>query len=180
MRWSRVPLTFQHTNFPVCAAVVIAAQALLLKDAPAACVELGLASTTSTLATVLVAVANEPGVHNVVVCTLCSCWPLQLLGRPPSWYKSRSYRSRTVREPRKVLSEFGLKLPSSTSIRVHDSTADCRYLVVPVRPEGTDGWSEDELAQCVTRDSMVGVSLAMMPKGKKRALDEGASPAAEE
>ena len=137
---------------------------------------MGLASTTSTLATVLVAIANEPGVHNVVVCTLCSCWPLQLLGRPPSWYKSRSYRSRTVREPRAVLADLGLALPPSTAIRVHDSTADCRYLVVPERPEGTDGWTEEELARCVTRDSMVGVCLASRP-GAKRPL-EGGEPAA--
>jgi nitrile hydratase len=107
----------------------------------------------------LVVVENTPAVHNVVVCTLCSCYPRWLLGLPPDWYKSRSYRSRTVREPRAVLREFGLELPDDVTVRVHDSTADMRYLVLPARPSGTDGWSEERLASIVTRDCMIGVAL---------------------
>jgi nitrile hydratase len=108
----------------------------------------------------LVVVENTEAVHNVIVCTLCSCYPRMLLGLPPDWYKSRSYRSRMVREPRVVLAEFGTALPAHVVIRVHDSTADMRYLVAPMRPAGTDGWSEAELARLVTRDSMIGVALA--------------------
>ncbi len=108
----------------------------------------------------LVAVENTPEVHNVIVCTLCSCYPRMLLGLPPDWYKSRNYRSRVVREPRAVLAEFGTVIPEDVLIRVHDSTADMRYLVVPRRPEGTDNWSEVELTRLVTRDSMIGVALA--------------------
>lgn len=111
----------------------------------------------------MVVVENTPDVHNIVVCTLCSCYPWPLLGIPPGWYKSDAYRSRVVREPRKVLAEFGLTLPESTSVRVWDSTAEVRYLVVPERPEGTDGFSENALAALVTRDSMVGVGLAKEP-----------------
>ncbi len=95
----------------------------------------------------------------MVVCTLCSCYPRMLLGIPPEWYKSRNYRSRAVREPRSVLSEFGLQLSEKTRIRVHDSTADMRYLVLPMRPAGTDGWSEARLASIVTRDCMIGVAV---------------------
>jgi nitrile hydratase len=108
----------------------------------------------------LVVVENTPAVHNVIVCTLCSCYPRMLLGLPPDWYKSRNYRSRMVREPRRVLAEFGTLLPDEVSIRVHDSTADMRYLVAPLRPPGTETWSETELARLVTRDSMIGVALA--------------------
>lgn len=108
----------------------------------------------------LVVVENIPTVHNVIVCTLCSCYPRLLLGLPPDWYKSRNYRSRVVREPRIVLAEFGTVIPDSVQIRVHDSTADMRYLVAPMRPEGTENWSEAELARLVTRDSMIGVALA--------------------
>jgi nitrile hydratase len=108
----------------------------------------------------LVVVENIPTVHNVIVCTLCSCYPRLLLGLPPDWYKSRNYRSRVVREPRVVLAEFGTVIPDSVRIRVHDSTADMRYLVAPMRPEGTENWSEAELARLVTRDSMIGVALA--------------------
>ncbi len=111
----------------------------------------------------LVAVENKPGLHNVIVCTLCSCYPRDLLGIPPSWYKSRDYRARVVREPRAVLAEFGTTLPNETEIRVHDSTADMRYLVIPQRPDGTEGMSEEQLAELVTRDSMIGVSLAKTP-----------------
>src|SRR3546814_531958 len=98
------------------------------------------------------AVENTETVHNVIVCTLCSCYPRYMLGLPPDWYKSRSYRSRTIREPRRVLAEFGTILPDGVEVRVHDSTADLRYLVVPQRPEGTEGLSEEELASLVSRD----------------------------
>jgi len=108
----------------------------------------------------LVVVENTPTVHNVIVCTLCSCYPRMLLGLPPDWYKSRNYRSRVVREPRAVLAEFGTVIPEDVLIRVHDSTADMRYLVAPRRPNGTENWSEAELARLVTRDSMIGVALA--------------------
>jgi nitrile hydratase len=108
----------------------------------------------------LIAVANTAEVHNVIVCTLCSCYPRNLLGLPPDWYKSRAYRSRTVKEPRKVLAEFGVNLPDSTTVRVHDSTADMRYIVIPARPTGTDAWSLDQLATLVTRDSMIGTGVA--------------------
>ena len=104
-------------------------------------------------------VENTPAVHNVVVCTLCSCYPRMLLGIPPEWYKSRSYRSRTVREPRAVLAEFGLAIGEKIKIRVHDSTADMRYLVLPMRPQGTEGWDEQKLASIVTRDCMIGVAV---------------------
>jgi nitrile hydratase len=107
----------------------------------------------------LVAVENTEDVHNVIVCTLCSCYPRNLLGLPPDWYKTRAYRSRMVREPRAVLAEFGLELPESTQIRVHDSTADMRYMVLPRRPEGTEGWSADRLESIVTRDCMIGVAV---------------------
>ena len=113
----------------------------------------------------LVVVENTPSVHNVIVCTLCSCYPRWLLGLPPDWYKSRNYRSRVVREPRAVLREFGLELPDSVTVRVHDSTADMRYLVLPLRPAGTEGWSEEQLAPLATRDSMIGVAAADSPNG---------------
>lgn len=107
----------------------------------------------------LVVVENTADVHNVVVCTLCSCYPRWLLGLPPDWYKSRNYRSRAVREPRAVLREFGLDLRDEVTVRVHDSTADMRYLVLPERPAGTAGWSEERLASIVTRDCMIGVAV---------------------
>jgi len=106
-----------------------------------------------------VAIENTPDVHNVVVCTLCSCYPKLLLGIPPAWYKSLAYRSRTIREPRAVLQEFGAELPDSVEVRVHDSTADLRYIVLPERPTGTDGWDEDKLATIVTRDCMIGTTV---------------------
>jgi nitrile hydratase len=127
----------------------------LLANGTAACEELGLEIPGLRL----VAVENTPRVHNVIVCTLCSCYPRVLLGIPPDWYKSRNYRSRMVREPRAVLAEFGLRLPDEISIRVHDSTADMRYLVLPMRPAGTEGWDEARLAGIVSRDSMIGVAL---------------------
>jgi nitrile hydratase len=101
----------------------------------------------------------------MIVCTLCSCYPRTILGLPPLWYKSRAYRTRTVREPRAVLSEFGMSLPDNVEVRVVDSTADCRYLVLPMRPAGTDGWSEPELARLATRDSMIGTAQALSPDG---------------
>ena len=130
----------------------------LLENGTKACEELGL----EIPALKLVVVENTPQVHNAIVCTLCSCYPRMLLGIPPDWYKSRNYRSRMVREPRKVLAEFGLDIPEQIQIRVHDSSADMRYLVLPMRPAGTDGWSEERLATLVNRDSMIGVSV---PKG---------------
>ena len=111
----------------------------------------------------LIAVENTPTLHNIVVCTLCSCYPRNLLGLPPDWYKSRAYRSRTVREPRSVLAEFGVTLPDTVQVRVHDSTADMRYVVIPQRPAGTDGLDAAALAQLVTRDSMIGTGLALQP-----------------
>lgn len=107
----------------------------------------------------LVVVENTAQVHNLVVCTLCSCYPRWLLGRPPDWYKSRNYRSRAVREPRAVLREFGLELRDEVTVRVHDSTADMRYLVLPQRPAGTEGWNEEQLAGIVSRDCMIGVAV---------------------
>ncbi|WP_170599380.1 nitrile hydratase subunit alpha [Ruegeria arenilitoris] len=107
----------------------------------------------------MVVVENTPRTHNMVVCTLCSCYPWPLLGIPPGWYKSDAYRARAVREPRRVLAEFGVELPEGTTVRVWDSTAEVRYLVLPMRPEGTDGLSEEDLAALVTRDSMIGTGL---------------------
>ena len=111
----------------------------------------------------LIAVENTADTHNIVVCTLCSCYPRNLLGLPPDWYKSRAYRSRTVREPRSVLAEFGVNLPENVKVRVHDSTADMRYVVIPARPAGTDDLTEAELAALVTRDSMIGTGIAKFP-----------------
>tara|TARA_B110000091_G_scaffold206792_1_gene244121 strand:+ start:434 stop:1093 length:660 start_codon:yes stop_codon:yes gene_type:complete len=108
----------------------------------------------------MVVVENTPEIHNVIVCTLCSCYPWPVLGIPPTWYKSDEYRSRTVREPRKVLSEFGVKVDDEIQVKVWDSTAELRYLVLPMRPEGTENMNEDELAKLVTRNSMIGTGLA--------------------
>jgi nitrile hydratase len=129
----------------------------LLRDATAAIAELGYSGRQGEH---MIAVANAPGRHNVVVCTLCSCYPWPVLGLPPVWYKSAPYRSRVVRDPREVLAEFGVTLPASTEIRVWDSTAEVRYLVIPERPTGTEGLSEEALAALVTRDSMIGTGLA--------------------
>jgi nitrile hydratase len=133
-------------------------KARLLQNGTKACEELGL----DVPALKLLVVENTPEVHNAIVCTLCSCYPRMLLGIPPEWYKSRNYRSRMVREPREVLAEFGLPIPQNVQIRVHDSTADMRYLVLPMRPAGTEGWSEERLASLVNRDCMIGVAV---PKG---------------
>jgi len=127
----------------------------LLENGTAAVDELGI----DMPATHLVVVENTETVHNVIVCTLCSCYPRMLLGLPPDWYKAHAYRSRVVREPRAVLKEFGTEFPDDVEIRVHDSTADMRYLVLPRRPEGTEGMSEEELVGVVSRDSMIGVTL---------------------
>jgi nitrile hydratase subunit alpha len=132
----------------------------LLADARAAALELGLDPGPSP---VVLAVENTDDVHHLVVCTLCSCYPRALLGPPPDWYKSLPYRSRAVSDPHGVLAEFGLELPDGVELRVHDSTADMRYLVIPRRPAGTDGLDEDELAALVTRDSMIGVAEPAAP-----------------
>jgi nitrile hydratase len=136
-------------------------KARLLADGSSALEEIGLDRGPYQLVVAenTPAVSDKPPVHNVIVCTLCSCYPRWLLGLPPDWYKSRAYRSRVVREPRAVLHEFGLDLPKEAVLRVHDSTADMRYLVLPARPAGTDGWSEERLAAIVTRDCMIGVAV---------------------
>lgn len=133
----------------------------LFEDANAAVAEFGIDMPT----THLVAVENTDEIHNVVVCTLCSCYPRDLLGLPPAWYKSSAYRSRVVHEPRAVLKEFGTELPDDVEVRVHDSTADMRYLVVPKRPAGTEGMSEDELRTLVGRDTMIGVTVVTSRQG---------------
>jgi len=127
----------------------------LLADGTKACEEIGL----DVPALRLVVVENTPQTHNMIVCTLCSCYPRMLLGIPPDWYKSRNYRSRAVSEPRAVLEEFGLSIDKNRTIRVHDSTADMRYLVLPMRPAGTEDWSEERLTSIVTRDCMIGVAV---------------------
>jgi len=132
----------------------------LLADASKAIAGLGIDTQVGNH---LVAVENTPTTHNMVVCTLCSCYPWDVLGLPPVWYKSAPYRSRTVKEPRAVLADFGVDLPASTTIRVWDSTAETRFLVLPMRPEGTAGWSEKQLAELVTRDSMIGTGFAKTP-----------------
>ena len=135
-------------------------RARLLEDATAAIASLGFMGRQGEH---MVAVENTPDEHHMVVCTLCSCYPWPVLGLPPVWYKSAPYRSRAVIDPRGVLAEFGVTLPPDTRIRVWDSTAEVRYLVVPMRPAGTEGWSEGDLARLVTRDSMIGTGLALDP-----------------
>jgi nitrile hydratase len=135
-------------------------KAALLADATGAIADSGV---FEPIGDHLLAVENTPEQHNMVVCTLCSCYPWDVLGLPPVWYKSAPYRSRVVMDPRGVLADFGVTLPSTTKIRVWDSTAETRYLVVPRRPAGTEGWSEDRLASLVTRDSMIGTGLAAQP-----------------
>jgi nitrile hydratase len=164
---------FEHDVGPMRGAHVVARAWLdpefkdrLLTDSGPVLHELGL---DGLHAEHVVAVENTPEQHNMVVCTLCSCYPWALLGLPPNWYKMPAYRSRAVIEPREVLQEFGLELPEHVRIKVWDSTAQIRYLVVPQQPEGTDGWSEDELAQLVTRDSMIGVGLPLDPTLLKQA-----------
>ena len=137
----------------------------LLRDATAAIGSLGYGGRQGEH---MVAVENTPAQHHMVVCTLCSCYPWPVLGLPPTWYKSAPYRSRAVKDPRGVLADFGVALPETTAIRVWDSTAEVRYLVVPQRPPGSDGLSEDELAALVTRDSMIGTGLALAPGQRAR------------
>ena len=133
---------------------------LLLADATEAVLQMGFYGRQGEH---IVAVQNTERVHNLVVCTLCSCYPWPLLGIPPGWYKSDAYRARAVREPRKVLAEFGVKLPDHVTVRVWDSTAEIRYLVVPQRPEGTEGWGVKDLANLITRDAMIGTGLVEPP-----------------
>ena len=135
-------------------------KAALLKDATAVVSEMGYYGRQGEH---MIVVENTEEVHNIVVCTLCSCYPWPLLGIPPTWYKSDAYRARAVREPRKVLAEFGVTLPSDMSVRVWDSTAETRYLVLPQRPKGTDGMDEAALMDLITRDSMIGTGLASAP-----------------
>ena len=137
----------------------------LLEDATQAVNAMG---NVSPVGSHLIAIENTETTHNMVVCTLCSCYPWEVLGLPPIWYKSAPYRSRAVIEPRKVLSEFGVTLPEETEIRVWDSTAETRFLVVPMRPAGTEGWSEEELAELVTRNSMIGVEKVRKPEPTAR------------
>ena len=169
----RIVSAYEHDIGPLIGARVVARawtdtayKARLLADGPAAVRELGYEYPTGTR---LVVVENEPDRHNVIVCTLCSCYPWPVLGLPPTWYKSAPYRSRMVSEPRAVLEEFGLSLPEEITVNVWDSSSDVRYLVMPERPQGTDGWSEEQLAAIVTRDSMIGVARPRLPA-------EGAAP----
>jgi nitrile hydratase len=135
-------------------------KARILADGRRACEELGIDFYDDTG---LIVLENTPEVHNLIVCTLCSCYPRPVLGLPPDWYKQKPYRARAVIEPRKVLAEFGTIIPDEVEVRVSDSTAMVRYLVLPMRPEGTDGWSEERLATLVTRDTMIGVVQATVP-----------------
>jgi nitrile hydratase len=158
----RKAIEFRDTSTPAMGAKIVARawtdpayKKRLIADGTAAIKELG----HDMAALHLVVVENTPQVHNVIVCTLCSCYPRAILGLPPSWYKSREYRARAVREPRAVLREFGTTIADSVEVRVHDSTADMRYLVLPMRPEGTEDLGETELAGLVTRDCMIGVTL---------------------
>ena len=159
--------TYEQSVGPMNGAKVVARawtdpdyRARLLVDGTAAIAELGFKGPQGEHIVVL---ENTPAVHHVVVCTLCSCYPWPVLGLPPSWYKDPAYRSRMIREPRRVLREFGLDLPGQVEIRVHDSSSEVRYMVLPERPAGTDGASEEELAAMVTRDAMVGVAKVKAP-----------------
>lgn len=135
-------------------------KARLLSDTKAAAQELGIDASGPVE---FVTVENTPEVHNLIVCTLCSCYPRAILGRPPDWYKSFAYRSRAVNEPRAVMREFGLDLPIDVTVAVHDSSADIRYMVLPMPPPGTEAMDEEELARLVTRDSLIGVSVPLDP-----------------
>ena len=134
-------------------------KARLLVDGSAACAEMDI----PVEAMKLLVVENTADTHNVIVCTLCSCYPRSILGIPPAWYKKKAYRARVVLEPRQVLSEFGTEIPDNVEVRVHDSTADLRYIVLPKQPDGTDGWSKDQLKPLVTRDSLIGVAPVYPP-----------------
>lgn len=139
----------------------------LLKDATAAIADMGYSGRQGEH---MVVVPNTPNEHHMVVCTLCSCYPWPVLGLPPVWYKSAAYRSKAVIDPRGVLADFGVSLPEGKSIRVWDSTAEIRYLVLPERPQGTDGWSQEKLAELVTRDSMIGTGLPLSPESLRESL----------
>ncbi len=161
----RKTLEFMDTRTPALGAKVVARawtdpdfKKRLLANGTAAVAEMGIPMGDAEL----IVVENSKAVHNVIVCTLCSCYPRTVLGLPPDWYKSRNYRSRVVVEPRAVLKEFGTELPDSVILRTHDSNADMRYLVLPMRPAGTEGFSEEQLAAIVTRDSMVGVTVPVV------------------
>ena len=158
----RKTLEFMDTRTPALGAKVVARawtdpefKKRLLANGTAAVAEMGIPMGDAEL----IVVENSKDVHNVIVCTLCSCYPRTVLGLPPDWYKSRNYRSRMVVEPRAVLKEFGTELPESVTLRTHDSNADMRYLVLPERPAGTAGWSQEQLAAIVSRDCMVGVAV---------------------
>jgi nitrile hydratase len=159
--------TYEQSVGPMNGAKVVARawtdpdyRARLLADGSAAIAELGFKGPQGEHIVVL---PNTPAVHNVVVCTLCSCYPWPVLGLPPSWYKDPAYRARVVREPRAVLAEFGLELPADTAVKVFDSSSEVRYMVLPERPAGTEDMSEEELAALVTRDAMVGVAAVSAP-----------------
>lgn len=163
----RIVSMYEHDIGPMLGARVVAHawvdpeyRKRLVADGPAAVKELGISYPAGTQ---LVVVENQEAVHNVIVCTLCSCYPWPVLGLPPTWYKSPQYRSRMVREPRAVLAEFDLKLPEGVAVNVWDSSSDVRYMVLPERPLGTEGWSEEELAAIVTRDCMIGVARPRLP-----------------
>ena len=158
----RKTLEFMDTRTPALGAKVVARawtdpefKKRLLANGTSAVAEMGIPMGDAEL----IVVENSKDVHNVIVCTLCSCYPRTVLGLPPDWYKSRNYRSRVVVEPRAVLKEFGTELPDAVTLRTHDSNADMRYLVLPERPAGTEGWSQEQLAAIVTRDCMVGVAF---------------------
>nr|WP_314570585.1 nitrile hydratase subunit alpha [uncultured Pseudomonas sp.] len=140
----------------------------LLENATAAIAELGFSGVQGEE---MVVVENTPQVHNVTVCTLCSCYPWPTLGLPPAWYKSAPYRSRVVIDPRGVLAEFGLKIPAHQEVRVWDSSADLRYLVLPEQPSGTQGWSEERLSELVTRDAMIGTGLPIAPVASEEVVE---------
>jgi nitrile hydratase len=165
----RIIDAYEHDIGPLIGAHVVARAWLdgafrsrLLKDGPAAVKELGYDYPGDAH---LVVLENIPGRHNMIVCTLCSCYPWPVLGLPPTWYKSAAYRSRAVSEPRSVLAEFGLELPEEVVVNVWDSSSDLRYMVLPERPAGTEGWSEEELVPLVTRDCMIGVARPQVPAG---------------
>ena len=167
----RVVEAYEHDIGPMIGALVVARawvdpayRQRLLANAAAAVAELDVGAPP---AGDLVVVENTPDVHNMVVCTLCSCYPWAVLGLPPSWYKSPAYRSRAVREPREVLREFGLELPGSVRVNVWDSSSDLRYMVLPERPAGTEDWSEQDLSALVTRDCMIGVARPRTPAAQE-------------
>jgi nitrile hydratase len=169
----RIVEAYEHDIGPMIGARVVARawgdpafRQRLLANAAAAVAELEVGAPP---AGDLVVVENTPDVHNMVVCTLCSCYPWAVLGLPPSWYKSAAYRSRAVREPREVLHEFGLELPESARVNVWDSSSDLRYMVLPERPAGTEGWGEERLAALVTRDCMIGVARPRTPAVREAA-----------